>query len=200
MPKSLREKHAEDTRRALLRSARALFARHGFKATGVDQIAAHAGATRGAVYHHFQGKRELLLAVLDEMLGGLAAEVRRAGERESDSLTRMRTALVTFLDRCTEPAYARVVLEEAPAALGWDTWREIDDRHFLGMTRAAIEELITDGLIADVDPGTLAHLLMAAWTEAALLLSRDPSPDARIRVMGAVDAVMSGLLRRDSSK
>lgn len=194
VPRSLRDKHAEDTRRALVRSARTLFARNGFEATGVDQIAAHAGATRGAVYHHFKGKRELLLAVLDEMLAALATRVVEAAGREPDPVRRMRIAVLAFLDTCTEPAYARVVLEEAPAVLGWDTWREIDDRHFLGMTRSSVEELIGAGLLADVDAGTLAHLLMATWTEAALLLSRDASAEVRTRVVAAVDAVLGGLM------
>lgn len=199
MSPTLREKHARDTRRALIRSARTLFARRGYEATGVDQIAAHAGATRGAVYHHFESKRELLLTVLDEMQAALARRVSEAASSETDPWLRVRTALATFLDACTEPANARLLLIEAPAVLGWDTWREVDARHFLGMTQAAVRDLIAGGYLPDVDPEVLAHLLMAALTEAALLVVRDRSPEERARVDAAVDALIGGLARRSGA-
>ena len=200
MVPTLREKHAEATRRALIRSARTLFARRGYEATGVDQIAAHAGATRGADYHHFDGKRDLLVAVVDEMQAALVRQVVEASDRESDAWQRMRAGLATFLETCTQPATAKVLLVEAPAALGWDAWREIDARHFLGVTRAGIEALIAEGHLPAVDAEVLAHLLMAMWTEAALLIVREGRPAGRARVEAAVEALLAGLAKGEPSR
>jgi AcrR family transcriptional regulator len=194
MARTLREKHAEATRRALLRAARTLFAKRGYDATGVDEIAAHAGATRGAVYHHFKGKRELLLTVLDEMQAALAQRVVEASLRETDPALRMRAAIATFLDACTEPAHAKILLEDAPAALGWDTWREVDDRHFRAITRAGIEQLIASGHAPPVDPDVLADLFLGALTEAALRLARDRTPETRARIDTALDVLLRGAL------
>ena len=199
MPPNLREKHSQATRRALIRSARKLFARRGYEATGVDQIAAHAGATRGAFYHHFEGKRELLITVLDEMLEALARRIVEAAAPEADPWLRLNTALATFLDASTEPANARIVLKEAPAALGWDAWREVDGRHFMALTQGAIRDLIAKGYLPMVDPEILAHLLMAALTEAALLIVRDNTPDTRAKVDATVDALVGGLAQRNDA-
>ena len=58
---------AEETRRAILATARATFAEHGFAASSTSVIAAAAGVTRGALYHHFAGKPELFRAVFVEI-------------------------------------------------------------------------------------------------------------------------------------
>ena len=50
----------------LLSAALRVFARHGYRAAGVDEIAAEAGYSKGALYWHFSGKGELLDALLDE--------------------------------------------------------------------------------------------------------------------------------------
>lgn len=65
-----REQQKARTRDDLLAAAGLLFARQGFFATSVDDIAAEAHLTKGAVYSHFANKDELLLAVLDGYWNG----------------------------------------------------------------------------------------------------------------------------------
>jgi len=60
-----REKRLEHTRTLLLDAAEELFARKGFSAAALDDIADAAGYTRGAIYAHFAGKEELFLAVIE---------------------------------------------------------------------------------------------------------------------------------------
>ena len=45
-----------------------MFARHGYRDAGVDEIAAEAGYSKGALYWHFSGKEDLLLALIDERI------------------------------------------------------------------------------------------------------------------------------------
>ena len=54
------------TRRALLKSARLLFARDGFEACRIEDIASATGRTRGAFYAHFKSKEDLFFAMLEE--------------------------------------------------------------------------------------------------------------------------------------
>ena len=70
---------AAQTREALISAARSLFASQGYPATGTEQIVAESGVgTRGALYHHFAGKRELFLAVFDQVQTDLAKAQDRA--------------------------------------------------------------------------------------------------------------------------
>src|SRR4051812_16776203 len=52
----------------LLAAALKVFAQRGYEQASVDEVAAAAGYSKGALYHHFAGKEELLLAVLDERI------------------------------------------------------------------------------------------------------------------------------------
>lgn len=60
-----RRKSRPDTRQALLDAARAQFLRHGYTATGIDQICAAAGITKGALFHYFDSKQALGQAALE---------------------------------------------------------------------------------------------------------------------------------------
>jgi AcrR family transcriptional regulator len=55
-----------DAREELLSAALRVFAQHGYEQTSVDQIAADAGYSKGAVYWHFSSKAELLFTLLEE--------------------------------------------------------------------------------------------------------------------------------------
>jgi len=58
---------AARTREAILEGALACFDRYGITSSTVEQIAREAGVTRGAVYHHFAGKREILRAIRERV-------------------------------------------------------------------------------------------------------------------------------------
>jgi AcrR family transcriptional regulator len=68
------EKSAQ-TRAELMASARQLFLRHGFHACSLEMVAKEAGFTIGAVYSRFGSKADLFLAILDERIDQLVAEV-----------------------------------------------------------------------------------------------------------------------------
>jgi AcrR family transcriptional regulator len=57
-----------DARDELLAAAAKVFARRGFRDAAVDEIAAEAGFSKGAVYWHFESKEDLLFALLDERI------------------------------------------------------------------------------------------------------------------------------------
>jgi AcrR family transcriptional regulator len=59
------ERRMERTRRALIESARHVFATRGFEGASLDEIAEEAGYTRGAIYKHFANKEDLFFAVVD---------------------------------------------------------------------------------------------------------------------------------------
>jgi AcrR family transcriptional regulator len=62
-------------REELLTAALHVFARRGYEQAGVDEIAADAGYSKGALYWHFSGKEELLTTLLDERIDAPAREM-----------------------------------------------------------------------------------------------------------------------------
>ena len=183
------------TQAALLAAARELFAARGFAATGRDQIAEHAGVTRGALYHHFDSKQALFRAVVEELEGEIVERVAAAAMRGRDPAARLRQGSMAFLDACMDPAVQRIVLLEAPVVLGWEEWREIDNRYGLALVSAGIEEAMAAGQMARAPVGPLAHVLLGGLNEAALLVATSDHPKAARRQAGqAIDLVLDGLL------
>src|SRR5262245_11133329 len=87
------------TRGALLASARDLFGRDGFEATGTNAILDRAGLTRGALYHHFKDKRALFLGVVRSLEAEIAESVGAAIAALPDPFARLRAAVLAYLDR-----------------------------------------------------------------------------------------------------
>jgi AcrR family transcriptional regulator len=75
-----RREKQEQTRDGLLAAAARVFARRGYHPASVEEIAAEAGFSTGAVYSNFAGKEELFLALADREVEDRVAEIRAVGE------------------------------------------------------------------------------------------------------------------------
>src|SRR5918999_4764105 len=99
-PKRTQGERSEATRAALIAAARRLFAKRGYADVGTEEIVRKAGVTRGALYHHFAGKRELMDAVYEQLEAELSAEFGERISPGADPLTVLREGAETFLDHC----------------------------------------------------------------------------------------------------
>ena len=80
----------EATRKRLLAAAEKTFARDGFEAARLEDIASLAGYTRGAFYANFKSKEDIFFALLEEWVGRRVAEVTALLEREDSPAKRLR--------------------------------------------------------------------------------------------------------------
>ncbi len=176
------------TRGALIAAARQLFAERGYAAVGTPEVAAAAGVTRGALYHQFADKADLFLAVYElveqEITERIGELVAAAGA--TDPVEALTAGAEAFLDACAEPEIQRIVLIEAPAVLGWDTWRAVGLKYGLGLTEAILRAAIDAGRIAEQPVRPLAHVLIGALDEAALYVARAEDPVAAREQMRSV--------------
>jgi AcrR family transcriptional regulator len=196
--KSRREEYAETTRAAIVQAAVEQFASEGFAKSTMDNVAEAARVTKGAVYHHFTDKAELFEAVFVVMEERLLARVTAGVSGIDDPFELMATGVDLFLAECCEPDFRRIAIQEAPAALGWARWKEIEEQYFLGLVAGALEALAQAGLIALPSGDLTARMLLAAMSEAGLAVAASSGPDAERRRAGAlVMRFVSGL--RDES-
>jgi len=89
--KTARAEAAEKTRERLIDAATELFAREGLGGPSLDAICKHAGFTRGAFYVHFQSRDDLIVAVVEKIMGGFIDAILVAGEAGADLATIVRT-------------------------------------------------------------------------------------------------------------
>ena len=196
-----RAEQAEGTRSALIEAARPLFAERGFAAVATEEIVAAARVTRGALYYHFEDKRDLFRAVFlaleDRVMGKVAALAASA----PDPWSALGGGAHAFLDACVEPEMLRIGLVDAPSVLGWAEWREIDARYGLGLVQAALQAAMDAGHVAPQPVEPLSHLLLGALNEAALFIARaDDRAGARRAVGESIDRLLEGLRVQAATK
>jgi AcrR family transcriptional regulator len=182
------------TRGALLRAGRELFAANGFANTPREEIVERAGVTRGALHHHFGRKQDLFLAVFEDLEEEIGGRIMAAAVSGADPMAQLRLGCQAFLDAALDPAVQRIVLLDAPSVLGWEGWREVEARHGLGLVTQAIREVMAAGQVEVQPVEPLAHILLAALNEAALLVAGAEDPVAtRATVGDMVDRLLSRL-------
>ena len=185
---------SQATREALIRAARPLFAKRGYADVGTEEIVRAAGLTRGALYHHFGGKEELLAAVYEQIEDELAQRIASEALGAADPIEAMQAGMEMFLEACLEPEVQRIVLLDAPAVLGWERWRQIAADYGLGLIEATLQAAMEAGAIAEQPVKPLAHVLMGAMDEAAMLVARAEDPaKTRTEVAATLRAVLAGL-------
>jgi AcrR family transcriptional regulator len=188
------EERAQATRAALMSAARELFTERGYAAVGTEEIVGRAKVTRGALYHHFADKRDLFRAVHEEMEGEIVDAIAARMDGTADPLELLKTGTRAFLDACMDPAHAQVNLLDAPSVLGWAEWREIDMRHGMGLVTAGLQAGIDAGMLRNQPVLPLAHLLLAAMGEAALMIANSADPGAtRDEMEASLLALLEGL-------
>ena len=194
MSAATRPDRGEATRDALLAAARALFAEHGYAGVGTEEVVRRAGVTRGALYHYFRDKQDLFRAVFEQTEAEIMQTIIARVEGLTDPMEELAVGVRAFLDACGDPTLMRIGLRDAPGVLGWEEWREIGNRHGLGLVTGALGWAMDEGQIARADVRTLAHLLLAALAEASLLIaSADDPRAAREEVERTLMVLLDGL-------
>ncbi len=194
-PGGSKAEQSEATRTALVAAGRRLFGERGFAGVGTEEIVRAAGVTRGALYHHFGTKSDLLDAVycqVEEEITARIAEVA-LGSGVSGPVESMRAGITLFIDACAEPEVQRIVLLDGPAVLGWDRSREIALAYGLGLIEASLEAAIEAGEISPQPVKPLAHVLIGALDEAAMLVARSEDDGLREQVTAVLERLLESL-------
>lgn len=193
LTKRTQAERTEATTAALVDSARELFARDGYDAISLDAVAARAGVTKGAVYHHFAGKRQLFEAVFGREIEHVTAPLVAAYSRKKDPWDAFKAASAAFLDECLDPGVQRIVLLDAPAAIGWDGIRRLE-APLLDLMELAISRAVDAGRIERRPPGPLAHFLFGATCEVAMIVARaDDQKMAQRQAVAEIGRVLDSL-------
>ena len=174
------------TRRRVLQAAESLFARRGYEATGMADVAERAGVGVGTLYHHFPDKRALLLALVDDW-GDRELAQRSEHSVEQFLADNARAAFAADLRRsyerlCREGGFYLVLLELAE--------RDSDARQRLNRINQVADGRLRDllalgqkrGVIrAEIDPLAASVLVRrsieAAATEVFVHRMTDPAPE-----------------------
>jgi AcrR family transcriptional regulator len=193
---SRKAEQSEATRAELLAAARRLFTERGYGAVGTEEIVRAAGVTRGALYHHFAGKKDLFRAVYEDVEREVVEVIAAAAESDGaqSPLAVLRAGARSWLDACEDPAVQQIALLDAPSVLGWEEWREIGVKYGFGLIQGTLQAAIDAGELPQQPVKPLAHLILGAIDEAALLVARaDDDGQTRREVGQSVEQFLEHL-------
>jgi AcrR family transcriptional regulator len=169
----------EQTRRRLLEAAARVFRRRGYRGASVEAIAAEAGYTVGALYSNFEGKEDLLLALLEEEIGAITKRVVAAAAEADDAIEKLRRGALEWMAVLDEEREFYVLLIEF-----WTLWvrdpelrREHAER--FAALRGALGQLVEEqtrqlGLSLRLSPEEVGAAVVALADGLALQRLADP--------------------------
>jgi AcrR family transcriptional regulator len=195
-PRGRRQEYAELTRVAVVEAATDLFARHGYARTSLEQVAAAARVSKGAVYGHFSGKEALFVAVLEDQERRMVQHLTELALEQDDPWQGAVAALRAFLEACRDSVYGHIVMREGPSALPYSQWLKCAEPYSLGLTRSLAAGLMDAGLMAPLPLETASRLFHGMLASAAVLIAdADEAPDVQARVTDEAVAVVIALAR-----
>lgn len=179
-----------DSKDRILAAALELFGARGYVATSIDEIAAHAGLTKGALYYYFSDKADIARDLHHAIWDRLKTEALRDVAPGGDTLANLRRAFAAHLTALQSLPEAHFFLRQCWAVPALDALGRPEQDAALGF----IEELLRDGVrrgdVAPLDPTALARVLIGVFSEATLhVLTTGRTDDALAVVHRMIDAL-----------
>jgi AcrR family transcriptional regulator len=161
---------AQLTRDTIVAGAATVFGNRGYGLSSIADIAAEAGATKGALYFHFSSKDELARAVIEEQhtrTMAAAAEIMQEGRPGLETMVLLSRSLARqILDDPVVQAGIRLTTDvssfEHPVFEPYRDWLETAEELFARSVREG-------DLAPTIDPAELAHFIVPAFTGVQLV-------------------------------
>jgi AcrR family transcriptional regulator len=174
--KTEREKVLVETRQRLLEAAAAEFARGGYGDANINRISKAAGFAKGTIYNYFPSKRELMLALIDEIAAAHTDAILQRVESEQDPVRRLELFFsegFAFVE--SQPARAQVVISAVYGPDGRFRARvyQAYERLFTLIAQDIVETGLTQGDFRSVDPDLVTALIMSIYLGSCSQLAPD---------------------------
>jgi AcrR family transcriptional regulator len=179
-----------DSKDRILAAALALFGERGYAVASVDDIAARAGLTKGALYYYFTDKADIARDLHHEIWTRIKTEALRGVEPGGDALANLRRAFAAHLTALQNLPEAHFFLRQVWAVPALDVMGRLEHEASLGFVEQLLREGIARGDVAPLDPTALARVLVGAFSEATLhVLTTGASDEALAVVHRVIDSL-----------
>ncbi|MEP9364066.1 TetR/AcrR family transcriptional regulator [Nocardioides sp. CN2-186] len=192
---SRRQQYSASTKRALVDVAEELFTENGYAATSLDSIVAGARVTKGALYHHFSGKQALFEAVFERVEHDASRAIQKALKGHKDPWEKATAGLRAFLSVVQEARYRRIVIQEGPSVLGYERYREQEERSTFANVLDIVRSVLAAGQweLDEALQQTFARIFFGAMSSAGESVSSAEDPIvAAANVETAIGFILAG--------
>jgi AcrR family transcriptional regulator len=194
--KRTRSESMAENRGKLIAAARKAFAEKGYADASMDALTADVGLTRGALYHNFGDKRGLFAAVVNQIDSDMAERAKAHGAAAGEGWDALLAEGAAYIEMALDPEVQRIVLLDGPAVLG-DPSQWPSQNSCLQVTRQAVEDLMSKGILKPIDAEAAARLISGAALNAAMWIAASGEPESVLpRAQEAFRALVEGLLAK----
>jgi len=179
-----------DKRERIIRAARKLIARGGFRAAQIAAVAGAAGVSAGSIYRYFPSKATLFIEVLNAAVAHEVAILQQIAAADGTARLRLRRAVESFARRALEGRNLAYAFIAEPIDVEVDSERIRCRRRFVQVFAQLLRQGVEAGEFPAQDIDTGAACIVGAFTEALLAPiapgTRAPPPRARARLVTAI--------------
>lgn len=194
--KRTRSESMAENRSKLIAAARKAFADKGVADASMDALTAEAGLTRGALYHNFGDKRGLFAAVVNQIDSEMAERAKARGAAAGKGWNALLAEGAAYIEMALDPEVQRIVLLDGPAVLG-DPSLWPSQNSCLQVTRQAVEDLMSEGILKPIDAEAAARLISGAALNAAMWIAASAEPESVLpKAQQAFRVLVEGLLAK----
>lgn len=188
------------TTSSLLHIARRHFTEYGYFDVSLEKIAEEGNVTRGAVYHHFKNKQGLFTAVMESVQKDIALQIEKEAMKSDDPWQQLILGCAGFVYAANANENKRILLIDAPAALGWNVWRKSDEETSMSVLQRHIVDLKAQGYIRDdVDITFMTYALSGALNELAMHCSHQEKMQENDAILATISYFVRGF-KKDVNK
>lgn len=186
------QERSESTKSQLLKAFRTSFLKRGFEETTTQYVLEKTGLSKGAMYHHFRSKIEIVEALYADETRRAITRALQSVDKNASPLVQLKGAYLAWMQEVRAPNVSKVLFEIGPSALGPQKAKDIEDSISLKHIEAFLEQAIAAGDLAAHDPKLIAAFLNALVAEAALYSLRTGN-DPIDALSQAIDGMLNGL-------
>ena len=157
---------------------------------------AGADVTKGALYHHYSGKQALFEAVFERVESAGAQSIQDALTGDQDPWDKALSGLRAFLEVVRQPSYSRIVIQDGPSVLGYERFREQEERSTFAYVLDIVRAVLSSGdwELGDELEHTFARIFFGALSSSGASVSTAEDADAAAeRVELAIGFILAGL-------
>ncbi|WP_270465148.1 MULTISPECIES: TetR/AcrR family transcriptional regulator [Fusobacterium] len=128
--------------------------------------------TRGAVYHHFKNKKDLFLAVLEQIQIDTGKYIEEKASLSNDLWEQLILGCIAFIEFATLSENSRILLIDAPNIIGWTEWKKSDENNSEFYLKEHLSLLKQEGILIDIDINLVTHIISGALNELSLYIAK----------------------------
>lgn len=162
------KQRSDSTRSLLLKAFRASLLRKGLERTTTQGVLLEIGLSKGAMYHHFRSKTEIVEAIYTEESRAAIERAFKKAEQNQGPLVHLKSACMAWTAEVRVPSISKILFEIGPTALGPEKAKAIENAHSLSLIEGLLETAIVEGEIGKTDPKLIASYLNALVEQTAL--------------------------------